>query len=662
MSAPLIPTRILYYGRDEELPQPRVLRAGPLSAILGEGDLREIRIGYAVLLRRIYMAVRDRNWGTVEPHFSDLKIEQNDESFSVSFNAAHIEGEIDFVWTGVISGSANGELSFSMDGLARRTFWRNRIGFCVLHPAELAGSAAVVQHVDGSHEEAVFPQFINPSQPLQPFAEMRAVNYAVLPGVQVEVRFQGDIFEMEDQRNWTDASFKSFCTPLRLPYPVQIEKGTRIRQSIHLSLHKEASAAYFFPADDTQDVIVEFHPDSRVPLPALGLGADSADQPLSDVEIQRLCLLRLAHLRVDVDLSDPDWVATLERQSRQAHDLGLGLEFALAPDAAARAAVEEAERVLQRLQARVNAWMVYPRREIFAGGSPIEAAVSICRATLSPLFPEVPLFAGTNWDLIFMLRSMPPLEEVDGVCFSISPQIHAFDNASIIETLLAQSSAVESARHSAGGLPVAVSPVTLKPRLNVYASSQVSQPPPDQLPAAVDRRQLSLFTAGWTVGSLAALTRAGVKRATYYETTGWRGVMATQEEPRLPARFPSHAGQVFPVYHIFADVGEFAGGEVFSVRPSHPLLVSALGLTQGNRRRLVVASHSSQRQTVRLRGVPAGAAVRHMDETNAGQALFDPAAYRSGAWRNIPKTTGEIALNLLPYAVATVDWMDRPVD
>ena len=37
--------------------------------------------------------------------------------------------------------------------------------------------------------------------------------------VELELLFEGDLFEMEDQRNWTDASFKTYCTPAgaRLP-------------------------------------------------------------------------------------------------------------------------------------------------------------------------------------------------------------------------------------------------------------------------------------------------------------------------------------------------------------------------------------------------------------------------------------------------------------
>lgn len=38
-------------------------------------------------------------------------------------------------------------------------------------------------------------------------------------GVTVGIDFSGETFEMEDQRNWTDASFKTYCRPLARPAP-----------------------------------------------------------------------------------------------------------------------------------------------------------------------------------------------------------------------------------------------------------------------------------------------------------------------------------------------------------------------------------------------------------------------------------------------------------
>ncbi len=39
---------------------------------------------------------------------------------------------------------------------------------------------------------------------------------------------------MEDQRNWTDASYKTYSTPLALPFPVEIRAGETVEQTVTL--------------------------------------------------------------------------------------------------------------------------------------------------------------------------------------------------------------------------------------------------------------------------------------------------------------------------------------------------------------------------------------------------------------------------------------------
>ena len=58
-----------------------------------------------------------------------------------------------------------------------------------------------------------FPDLI---EPWQPFKDMRAITHTALAGVSAECRMEGDTFEMEDQRNWSDASYKTYVRPLAL--------------------------------------------------------------------------------------------------------------------------------------------------------------------------------------------------------------------------------------------------------------------------------------------------------------------------------------------------------------------------------------------------------------------------------------------------------------
>jgi D-apionolactonase len=113
---------MLYYGQQAELPERLPLRAGPVSLVFENGAIRYIRLGDREVLRNVYAAVRDYNWGTVPPKLHNLRIEATGDSFRISHDSEHRKGEIDFVWRGAITGESDGRVVFTIDGEARATF------------------------------------------------------------------------------------------------------------------------------------------------------------------------------------------------------------------------------------------------------------------------------------------------------------------------------------------------------------------------------------------------------------------------------------------------------------------------------------------------------------------------------------------------------------
>ena len=78
-------------------------------------------------------------------------------------------------------------------------------------------------------------------------------------------------------------------------------------------------------------------------------------------------------------------------------------------------------------------------------------------------------------------------------------------------------------------------------------------------------------------GSLAALLPSeGVVSLTYFETTGWRGLMETDLGSPLPAKFDSSPDEIFPLYYVM----EFVAGASSVLRLDNALsdCVSVLGL------------------------------------------------------------------------------------
>ena len=116
------------------------------------------------------------------------------------------------------------------------------------------------------------------------------------------------------------------------------------------------------------------------------------------------------------------------------------------------------------------------------------------------------LAGGTDGDFAELNRDRPPEGVFTELVYAMNPQVHAFDDDSLVQTLAAQATTVVTARSFAGDLPVVVSPVTLRQRFNPAASSdEPAAVAAGSLPPAVDPRQMSLFGAGWMLGSIAAL-------------------------------------------------------------------------------------------------------------------------------------------------------------
>ena len=78
------------------------------------------------------------------------------------------------------------------------------------------------------------------------FTEVPAtLTHTVVAGVTAECRMEGDTFEMEDQRNWSDASYKTYVRPLALPWPYRIPAGEPVRQEIVLSVRDDRGLPFW---------------------------------------------------------------------------------------------------------------------------------------------------------------------------------------------------------------------------------------------------------------------------------------------------------------------------------------------------------------------------------------------------------------------------------
>jgi hypothetical protein len=615
------------YGTPNEPPEQIPLRAGPLELIYQAGDLRYIRLGEREVVRRIYFAARDHAWGTPPNAIERYTVEKGSHSFRIIIIAHTRQDEVGIHWQAEIKGEADGTIIYALRARAERTFMSNRVGLCLLHPArECAGAPCRVTHTDGSLEPARFPERIAPHQP---FIDIRAIAHQVAEGVWATATLEGETFEMEDQRNWTDASWKTYSRPLALPIPFEVRLGQRIDQTITLRLEGATGDSPAPVRRAETPLTASVGPTAMGALPPLGLGASSDGSPANEQQVAQLRDLAVGHLRVELALDTPDEL--LDSWADEARRLNLPLELALA-------AVSPLGGHLAIVN-RATAWLhreKLPVARILLCTSPaVDAArlLTVARAALADLTGDTPIGVGVSGYFTNLNRERPCAADGAFVFYSLNPQVHAFDNASLVETLPTQAETVRSAQALYPGLSVAVTPITLQPRRTAEA----------------DPRQMSLLGAGWTLGSIASLAGAGVASLTYYQTVGMRGVMAGAQD--APALFPAQAGDLYPIYHLLRWLAGWRGAEVWPVAVSDPLRLQGLALRRGAAQRVILANVSHSAVQVELAGLGADAQVQRLDEDNVEAARRG----ELGAPEALSVAGGQASLTLPPYGLVCID-------
>jgi hypothetical protein len=516
------------------------IASGPWRLQLRGDELADIEYRGHPVLRAIRAVVRDHDWRTLSPLV---------ESVTDSGDAATLNMIISVRFTGFggeyrakLTLQASGDdLQATFDGVATEDFRTNRIGLVVLHRPDDAGRGVTITSPDQAQTKRTFPTDISPHQP---FMDIAAMSWE-RDGTSFRLDFTGDVFETEDQRNWTDASFKTYSTPLSRPFPVTVHVGYRIHQSIRLSATPSTQVAVSSSTASPPNVVT-VRKDARGRVPALGTSSSRSMAKLQAVP-------GLEALIVEVPGHDAGAAAEAVAQAtHQAAELGSALDVRITAAGAADIPsvmdllpLENVVRVgafsSQGHVTEPELWeqlLSEAKRRGFAGA----------------------LLAGARSHFTELSRrrhSIPA--NADAITYSITPQMHATEVAHIVESLPMQRQTALNALRLGAGKPLHIGPVTLKARFNAVSTHGTYDPPTLEA-MTTDPLQPEEFTAAWLLGSIEALTVPGVESISYFEASGPRGLI-------------SDAGDPTPAFELLRNLAAMRGADVLEVEGAVPGMV-----------------------------------------------------------------------------------------
>ncbi|GIK86162.1 MAG: hypothetical protein BroJett026_16430 [Betaproteobacteria bacterium] len=449
------------------------VRLGRVAAERYGSGVRWLRVGRREVVRAIALVVRDRDWRTPDP--LRLRIDRRDGALTLRGVTAVGAGEL--AWSFRVAATAGG-----LDAHARLTALGdvdvNRAGLVVLLPcATCAGARFAVRHrAGGRTSRGRLPVDVAPHQPL---LDVATLELATRDGTKLSLAFDGDTFEMEDQRNWLDPTFKLYNRELALPVPYRIADGATVEQRVALRVDHVGRGAAPRPGP------------RRGRVPALGVATAPGRVP--EGAAARACAALGAS---GVTHRADGTAADAARAGAFARAIGAGLTVE-----AIGAAAGHAPAFAAQAPARIALYGV--------GDEAAQALVRDLR--------DATAAGGTFSDFVMLNRNGVPAW-ARRATFALCPTVHARDDRSLVETLAALDDVFARARRVAGGRPIDAGPCSLRRRL----VPRTGLPAPDD----VDPRQHEAIAAAWLACAIAVAGARRIDTFCAFEAAGARGLLA----------------------------------------------------------------------------------------------------------------------------------------
>jgi hypothetical protein len=313
---------------------------------------------------------------------------------------------------------------------------------------------------------------------------------------------------MEDQRNWSDASFKTYCRPLSLPWPYGLSQGIPVRQAVRIRLSKAEQASSPPPLT---------RPDTAL-MPEVGLAHETG---ISDAAaLGRFPTLPL-HARIDGATTASE-LSTLARRAELTLELVLDDAAAELPALAERCA--GAGLAPARVVALPRGYLASHQPE---GPWPTGLRPDDLVPLLRRAFPRARVGGGSLTNFTEFNRCPPAPGPVDFVTFGNTAIVHAADDLSVLETLETLPHIFASAAALAAGRPIRLGLVSIGMRSNPYGAGVIPNPRLVPTPMAMDDpRQTRAFAAAYAVGVLADAAVHGVQSLCLGMADGPLGITA----------------------------------------------------------------------------------------------------------------------------------------
>ena len=484
---------------------------GDFTFDLARAAVRNVRYKNVQIIDLLYTAIRPWDWSTLDAdeHSEDVKVTGDTCVITIKDLFA---GALDARTEITISTDNKFTVTYELRGLAEYSVNRWGICFC-LNSADWMGSTVHSQGNQYQLPAAISPQRVVDGVTQGLFPAANQMHFIAPDNRSIKVNSTGKVLEAEDQRNWTDNTYKIYSGSLSEPRPYVASAGSAWSQSVTFEIDPPSKQV----ADGSKIVVKEIES-----LPSIGLQFNADSLLPTDALNTALFFLDIDHIRVNEESLTAQKINSISAN-------GLIVEAALLSSHSGEKLHQDIAHLNKQIPAGSRILIQREGREI------VEQLDLPTNKSLSSFIP------GTDAYLVDLHRNKYDFGE--SISYSMVPTLHSSDTETIFKTLYTQAESINFAQEFLAP-QVLISPITFSTRGNPETGHSRDQ----RINFASPEMALRVRTiegAAWTLGSIFALASAGAYSGTWHELFGEYGVIYPD----------SDAIKFSPTFHALSALG-----------------------------------------------------------------------------------------------------------
>ena len=522
--------------------------------------LRNIKYNNIEILKLISFLVRDKNWNNYSPEIIKTSSYNKDQKLHFEFDLKY--GDVEQLEVKLLLSIGSNSVKLIANGKFLTDFWTNRIGFNLLLPLDgVVNQQVIVSKSDQTTETLKYPLIIQPDQPMVKFNNL---SYEMFDSIALNIRFDGIHFEMEDQRNWGDASYKIYSGSLLDPFPYKENKNSAFHQEIEITVREKNNSLETISNQN----IIPLNIQEEYAMPKIGIKVDNETNGIDIVNVD--FVYHLVDFERNTESKPkfnnlPIYLVALIDHTKKVKDIVKDIKDYILSNKISVDKILICPKIYLNSFQPAGEWPSVPK----LGDYYKEAKIQL---------PDVHIFSGMVTNFTELNRKKPD-GKFDGINFSFTPIVHDASDYGVLDTPNSLKYILHSVNNFSKDTPIHIGPMTLGMHFNPYGEKLAANIDQVRLEMTdFDPRHDSLIGLNWTIAVFAETLSKNTKFITIASLKGVHGILTESNQKR-------------PLFYLYEVLLYFKNAKIYKIEKMNS--ISGVKLVKEKKMYYLLTNNSS---------------------------------------------------------------------